>query len=141
MNRLSVISAMLLFACCPFRGNAQEYVGKDSVGRLRVLNPGKEVRVGLMKADTIASAPLLLVNDGNAPFTLKSIYTDCSCTVPEYSHEPVAPGDTVSINVKFNSAGRVPGEFRKILRIRSDASNRYEVAFVTGRVVRPVRKD
>ena len=112
-----------------------------SRGHLTVLNDKKEVNMGLMKRDTIAEAPLLLLNDGTDSVSVISVFSDCNCTVLSYPKEPLAPGDTMNINVRFNSGGRIPGAFKKLLRIRSTASNGLEVAFVVGTVARPTRKN
>ena len=40
----------------------------------------------------------------------------CGCTSPSYTKQPVAPGETGTVTVTFNPAGR-PGRFTKTLMV------------------------
>jgi hypothetical protein len=37
---------------------------------------------------------------------IRSANGSCGCTVPEWPHEPVAPGSTGVINITFDSKGK-----------------------------------
>jgi len=45
-------------------------------------------------------------NTGEAPLMISDIKTTCGCTTPQYTKEPVAPGESGEILVQFNSAGK-----------------------------------
>lgn len=45
-------------------------------------------------------------NTGDAPLIIQNATGSCGCTVPTYSKEPIAPGETGEITAKFNSQGR-----------------------------------
>ncbi len=45
-------------------------------------------------------------NAGKSPLIITSASASCGCTVPEYSKDPVAPGDEGFIKVTFNSEGK-----------------------------------
>lgn len=60
------------------------------------------------------------VNDGNEPLVVLSARANCGCTKPEYSPEPVAPGDTLVINVGYDPEGR-PGRFTKHVKVTTNA--------------------
>jgi hypothetical protein len=45
-------------------------------------------------------------NTGNEPLVIENAKGSCGCTVPSYPKEPIAPGGTGEILVKFNSAGK-----------------------------------
>lgn len=47
-------------------------------------------------------------NTGHEPLILQSVQGSCGCTVPSYSREPIAPGETGQIDIEFDSKGR-PG--------------------------------
>ena len=79
-------------------------------------------------------------NEGDANLVIVDASADCGCTVPEFSREPVKPGDEGEITVRFNGKGRPHGSFKKIVRVRSNALNSLAVAFVKGRIARPVRR-
>ena len=45
-------------------------------------------------------------NTGEAPLVISDIKTTCGCTTPQYTKDPVAPGESGEILVQFNSAGK-----------------------------------
>lgn len=52
------------------------------------------------------------VNVSPEPVSIVGSRANCGCTVPGFSKEPVAPGDTMVINVTYDPSGR-PGRFHK----------------------------
>ncbi len=57
-----------------------------------------------------------LVNEGTEPMAILSARANCGCTKPEYSTDPVAPGDTAVIRVGYDPEGR-PGKFSKQIKV------------------------
>ena len=45
-------------------------------------------------------------NSGKAPLIITQASASCGCTVPEYSKDPIAPGQEGFIKVTFNSEGK-----------------------------------
>lgn len=45
-------------------------------------------------------------NTGKTPLIISSASGSCGCTVPEYPHDPVQPGQKGIIKVTFNSTGK-----------------------------------
>ena len=46
-------------------------------------------------------------NTGEAPLVIQSTSASCGCTTPNYSREPVPPGETGEVQVRFNSRNQV----------------------------------
>lgn len=59
---------------------------------------------------------LRFVNRGDVPVAVTAARASCGCTTPRYSAAPVEPGDTGTVEVTFDPAGR-PGRFDKKVRI------------------------
>lgn len=59
-------------------------------------------------------------NDGAKPLALTNVRASCGCTTPDWSREPIAPGQTGHITVTYNPNGR-PGRFTKTITVTSDA--------------------
>ncbi|HXH17778.1 MAG TPA: DUF1573 domain-containing protein [Chitinophagales bacterium] len=59
-------------------------------------------------------------NTGNAPLIINNCAGTCGCTVPSCPKEPIQPGETGSIQVKY-ATDRV-GQFNKGVKIYSNAS-------------------
>jgi hypothetical protein len=64
-------------------------------------------------------------NKGSAPLVLTNVATTCGCTAPEWPREPILPGESSEIKVRFNSAGKI-GMQNKVITIYSNAVNSTE---------------
>ena len=45
-------------------------------------------------------------NNGKKPLIISSASGSCGCTAPDYPHDPIEPGQTGVVKVKFNSADK-----------------------------------
>ena len=74
-------------------------------------------------------------NNGDNPLVIQRAKASCGCTVPQWTKEPVAPGEKGEINVEFNSKGKVgmqtktitvtanfDGGINKVLRIKGEVA-------------------
>jgi hypothetical protein len=73
------------------------------------------------------------VNIGSTPFIINNVRTSCGCTSPEWTREPVIPGQSGSVTVRFNPRGR-PGPFSKSITINSNAEMQPIVLRIKGTV-------
>ncbi len=60
-------------------------------------------------------------NTGNAPLIISNAKGSCGCTVPEWPKEPINPGQSASIKVKYDT--KRPGAINKSVTITSNATN------------------
>jgi hypothetical protein len=66
----------------------------------------KEFDFGTIKEGDVVTHVFKFTNTGKTPLVIQNASAPCGCTVPDWPHEPVAPGATGEINVKFNSKGK-----------------------------------
>ena len=59
-------------------------------------------------------------NTGDAPLIITDAKSTCGCTVPSFSREPILPGKTGKIDVKYNMN---PGTIRKTITLETNATN------------------
>lgn len=59
-------------------------------------------------------------NTGNAALIITNVLSTCGCTIPTYSTEPIMPGKSGKIDIKYNLA---PGPIRKTITVESNAVN------------------
>lgn len=59
-------------------------------------------------------------NTGNAPLILTNVKSTCGCTIPTFSKDPILPGKTGKIDVKYNMN---PGPIVKTITVESNAVN------------------
>ena len=72
-----------------------------------------------------------LINTGAKNFIISRAEGSCGCTVPEYPKDPVAPGDTASIKVTFNSAGK-HDEQNKTVTVHCNVASRSLMLYMRG---------
>jgi hypothetical protein len=74
-------------------------------------------------------------NVGKSPLVINNIKSSCGCTVPTKPTEPIMPGKTGKISVKY--ATNRPGGFSKSITIFSNASEKVKVLRIKGIVIKP----
>ncbi|WNJ18813.1 DUF1573 domain-containing protein [Pontibacter sp. G13] len=82
-----------------------------------------------------AEHTFVFTNQSEEPVTLTRVKASCGCTTPKWSKEPIAPGKTGEIQVKYNSQ-RV-GKFTKSITVTYDSVERPIVLYIKGEVLNP----
>jgi hypothetical protein len=72
-------------------------------------------------------------NTGKEPLIISSCKGSCGCTVPKCPSEPVLPGETAKIKVKYDT-NRL-GKFTKSVTVTSNAGEPVKTVKITGNVV------
>ena len=72
-------------------------------------------------------------NSGTDPLIITNAKGSCGCTVPEWPREPVAPGATGVINIKYNSKGK-KGKQNKRVTLTTNMVPSQQVLIVKGQV-------
>jgi hypothetical protein len=88
---------------------------------------------GKIKEGIIATYDFVFTNTGSQPLLLTDVRPSCGCTTPEWPREPIQPGKTGIIHVKYNSAGR-PGNFNKSITVVTNIPDKTLVLFIKGNV-------
>ncbi len=65
------------------------------------------------------STKFTFTNTGSEPLIISSAKGSCGCTVPQWPKEPVAPGESGTIDVEFNSKNK-PGRQTKTVTIQAN---------------------
>jgi len=99
--------------------------------KLEIANPTHDF--GTVREGEVVEHSFSFRNTGSGPLLISAAEASCGCTVPDYPREPVAPGKTGVIKVKFNSAGK-PGEQQKIVTVNSNSSTGQERITITAEV-------
>lgn len=74
-----------------------------------------------------------LTNTGTEAIVLQDVHPSCGCTIPEWSKEPIQPGDSLEVPVTYDS--KRLGVINKTITITSNASNGTLVFRIKGEVV------
>lgn len=72
-------------------------------------------------------------NTGNAPLVIENVTSSCGCTIPKKPEEPIMPGETGEIEVKYDTK-RV-GPIRKTVTVYSNADEPTKALKIKGKVL------
>jgi len=86
----------------PAKTQAQEPAGPLTAMRFEE----EEFDFGIMDEGDVVTHNFTFTNIGAEPLILDKCKGSCGCTVPKCPKTPIAPGETGSIEVKFNSKGK-----------------------------------
>ncbi len=73
-------------------------------------------------------------NTGKGPLIIQSAQGSCGCTVPEWPRQPIAPGETGTIKVSFDSKNRA-GRQDKNVTLTTNAIPKTKVLNITSTVI------
>ncbi|MEP3208543.1 MAG: DUF1573 domain-containing protein [Maribacter sp.] len=71
-------------------------------------------------------------NTGDAPLIISKVSSSCGCTIPKKPEEPILPGKTGEIQVKYDT-NRV-GPIRKAITVISNADTPTKVLKIKGEI-------
>lgn len=111
---LSAISLMAFGSC---KDNASKKIKSDNVTQAAERDEaGKKMPVmefekeehdfGTIEQGTPQETAFKFTNTGNAPLIITNATSSCGCTVPNPPKDPIAPGETGELSVKFNGSGQ-----------------------------------
>ena len=69
-------------------------------------------------------------NAGAEPLVITNASSTCGCTVPKWPREPIAPGDTSSIYVRFDTESKVGPQRKVVTLVANTFPNANTVALV-----------
>jgi len=79
-----------------------------------------------------AEYDFVFTNTGKVPLIVSDVKSSCGCTVPEWPRNPIMPGASATIKVKYNS--NIIGVINKQVTIISNAANSPTVLRIAGSV-------
>ncbi len=118
--------AFMLIAFVAVAMNAQEKMAKIEF-KTEVIDYG-EIAKG---ADGLRTFEF--TNTGNAPLVVTKVISSCGCTIPKKPEEPIAPGDTGVIEVKYNT--QKVGPIRRTITVLSNADEPTKALKIKGKVL------
>ncbi len=78
-------------------------------------------------------------SDGIEPLVIKNAKGSCGCTVPDYPKEPLFPGESASIDVRYDT-NRI-GQFTKTVTLTTNADEEKIVLTIKGKVNKKVEEE
>ena len=88
----------------------------------------------IKEADGKVSTTFVVKNTGEAPLVITRVIASCGCTTPEWTKEPIAPGQTGDIKITYDPKGR-PGPFSKTISVYSNGKTGSFTLTIRGEVI------
>lgn len=77
---------------------------------------------GTIKQGEIVETDFVITNTGEKDLLITEAFGSCGCTVPKVTKEPIKPGASTPIHVKFDSNGK-QGNVQKTVTIKCNTKN------------------
>lgn len=78
----------------------------------------------------------MLKNEGKSDLYIRKIRASCGCTTVNPDTDVIKPGESTSLKVIFNSAGKIGNQNKSITVITNDPNHTREVLWIRGSVVK-----
>jgi hypothetical protein len=92
------------------------------------------VDYGTIEQDSDPLREVKFTNTGDEPLIITNARGSCGCTVPDWPKEPIMPGESSKIEVRY-STNRI-GPFNKNIRISTNENNDGHSLTVKGKVLK-----
>lgn len=92
-----------------------------------------EYNYGEIEVNSDGTCEFEFENTGKEPLLLTRVRASCGCTTPKWPKDPIKPGDTETIKVKYNT--RIKGSFSKSIVVYSNAKNSPVRLSIKGKVI------
>ena len=87
---------------------------------------------GKIKQGTPVTHEFKFTNTGKVPMIITNVQASCGCTTPDWSKEPIAPGQKGFIKATYNAASA--GAFNKAVTVTANIPNGSVQLFIKGEV-------
>ena len=84
------------------------------------------------ESSPIVTCTFNFTNVGDKPLIVNQAVSSCGCTAPEFTKEPVQPGQKGIIKVTYNGTGKFPGHFKKSITVRTNGKVEMSRLYVEG---------
>lgn len=131
MKKFIALTAMLIMATISF---AQEEVDSKEKGEIKFEKTRHNF--GVFSQDTaVVSYDFVFTNVGKSPIVIHQAIASCGCTVPDYTFDPIMPGEKGKITVTYDGTTRKPGVFRKSITVHNNGKNSPIRIYIEGEMI------
>jgi len=148
---LAFVISAAVFTACKDGGNAVKKINKEKLdlaksrdleikkGTASIAFDKKVYDFGTVNEGDIVETSFAVTNSGKSDLVITDAKVTCGCTVPVWPKEPIKPGETKEVKVKFNTRGKHNRQQKNITLITNTESGR-EVVTLKGSVTPKAKK-
>ena len=126
IKKMKQLITILFVGLLSFSVNAQDKVAKIEF-------ESDTIDYGTIEKGADGMRVFKFKNTGDAPLIITKVKSSCGCTVPKKPEEPIMPGKTGEIAVKYDTERVMP--FRKTITVTSNADTPVVALKIKGTVV------
>ena len=82
--------------------------------------------------EPIVNCTFTFTNVGEQNLIINQAIASCGCTIPEYTKDPIKPGEKGQIKVTYNGTGKFPGHFKKSITVRTNGKVEMTRLYIEG---------
>ena len=82
--------------------------------------------------EPVVNCTFSFTNVGEQNLVINQAIASCGCTVPEYTKDPIKPGEKGQIKVTYNGTGKFPGHFKKSITVRTNGAVEMTRLYIEG---------
>lgn len=105
----------------------------DTVNVAKITFTDEVFDYGTVKAGEIVEHTFKFKNTGVAPLMIEQAKSTCGCTVPQFPKDPIAPGASGEISVRFDSKNK-SGRQRKPVNVTANTWPKLTSVYIDGTV-------
>ena len=135
INLIRVLALCLITFTLSAQSLQSNEVAFDEISSIGVFKFQSDVLdYGTIKQNSDGNRSFTFKNTGNSPIIISKVKGSCGCTVATKPNQPIMPGETAKIGVKYDTK-RV-GAFSKSITVSSNASETAKIIRIKGVVLK-----
>ncbi len=119
--------------------NAKSRDSEIKKGAASISFDKKEYDFGTVNEGDVVETSYLVTNSGKTDLVITNAQASCGCTVPVWPKNPIKPGATGEVKVKFNTSGK-PNRQQKTITLTTNTESGREVLTLKGSVTPKAKK-
>ena len=119
--------------------NAKSRDSEIKKGAASISFDKKEYDFGTVNEGDIVETSYLVTISGKTDLVITNAQASCGCTVPVWPKNPIKPGATGEVKVKFNTSGK-PNRQQKTITLTTNTESGREVLTLKGSVTPKAKK-
>jgi len=139
MKKIILVAAIALFGITSTQAQANKTEKKPTkaaapkVDGAGIVFEEETIDYGKIPHNADGKREFKFVNNGNKPLVISNAQGSCGCTVPTFPKDPIAPGASAVIGVKYDT-NRV-GVFTKTVTLTTNVSDTPKVLTIKGEIL------
>jgi len=125
-----IVFTMLIFGFLSCNSESEAEIGEYTT-----IEVDETYDAGTVAKGEIVEAKIEIKNTGDFPLIIASVRAACSCTVSEYSEDPVAPGEKAYIYVEVDTDETGKGVISKAITISSNTRPSSKTVTIKAKVI------